>query len=61
MYYICNVGVGKTTLVNFQKRVVQQLQELGILLIGFYTDKVRGRGRTGFDVVTLDGQRALLA
>jgi len=52
-------GVGKTTLV---KHVVQQLQELGVTLIGFYTEEVRGHhGRIGFDVVTLDGQRAPLA
>ena len=32
------------------------------MLIGFYTEEVRGHhGRTGFDVVTLDGQRAPLA
>lgn len=53
------LGVGKTTLV---KHVVEQLKELGILLIGFYTEEVRGHyGRIGFDVVTLDGQRAPLA
>ena len=54
-----NTGVGKTTLL---KHVVRQLRELGILLIGFYTEEVRGHhGRIGFDVVTLDGQRAPLA
>ena len=57
--YMYTIGVGKTTLV---KHVVQQLQELGILLIGFYTEEVRGHhGRVGFDVVTLDGQRTPLA
>ena len=54
-----NIGVGKTTLV---KNVVRHLQELGISLTGFYTEEVRGHhGRVGFDVVTLDGQRAPLA
>jgi len=53
------LGVGKTTLV---KHVVQKLQKSGILLTGFYTEEVRGHhGRTGFDIVTLDGQRAPLA
>ena len=59
MCYIHNSGVGKTTLV---KNVVQQLQGLGVLLIGFYTEEVRGHhGRIGFDVVTLNGQRTPLA
>lgn len=59
MFSIPNPGVGKTTLV---KNVVQQLQGLGVLLVGFYTEEVRGHhGRIGFDVVTLDGQRAPLA
>jgi len=41
---------------------VQQLKETGVLLAGFYTEEVRGdHGRIGFDVVTLDGERAPLA
>ena len=44
--------------------VCHSLQEKGIQTGGFYTEEIRqgaGRGRTGFDVVTLDGKRAPLA
>ncbi len=61
-------GIGKTTLV---RKVATDLQEKGISLQGFYTEEVRqhggggrgGRGgpRIGFDVVSLDGQRGVLA
>ncbi len=50
-------GVGKTTLV---RAVVERLE--GAPARGFYTEEKRGRrGRTGFDVVSLDGRRAALA
>jgi nucleoside-triphosphatase len=50
-------GCGKTTLI---RTVVQRLE---IPVRGFYTEDVRGAGgkRTGFDVVTLDGQRGCLS
>ena len=49
-------GVGKTTLV---RRVVQRL---GRPAGGFYTRELRQQGRrVGFEIVTLDGQRATLA
>jgi nucleoside-triphosphatase len=50
-------GCGKTTLV---RRVVEAL---GLKAGGFYTEEMRaadGR-RTGFEIVTLDGQRGILA
>lgn len=49
-------GCGKTTLVQ---RVVEKLTKPAG---GFYTQEVRaGRTRTGFELVTLDGRRWLLA
>jgi len=49
-------GCGKTTLV---RRVVEKL---GMPAGGFYTQEVRaGSARTGFELVTLDGRRGLLA
>lgn len=58
-------GVGKTTLV---RQVLSQLQQQHPALNppglarGFYTEEVRGQGgRVGFDIVTLDHQRAPLA
>ncbi|MPC20643.1 Cancer-related nucleoside-triphosphatase [Portunus trituberculatus] len=52
-------GVGKTT---FIKKVVDRLQEGGLTCQGFYTEEVRREGsRTGFDVVTLEGQRGILS
>ncbi len=50
-------GVGKTTII---KRLVDQIgsEHCG----GFYTEEVRENGiRTGFQLVTLDGQSGLLA
>jgi len=49
-------GCGKTTLI---KRVVKNLpQRAG----GFYTEEIRDRGRrTGFKIVTLDGDEAVFA
>ncbi len=53
------VGVGKTTLVQ---KVCDILQEKGMLVQGFYTQERREHGmRTGFDVITLDGQQGPLA
>ncbi|XP_041352439.1 cancer-related nucleoside-triphosphatase-like [Gigantopelta aegis] len=52
-------GIGKTTLIH---KVCGSLKEASIPTQGFYTEEVRAGGkRTGFDVVTLDGQRAPLA
>lgn len=50
-------GCGKTTLV---RRIVDAL---GAKAGGFYTDEVRVADgtRTGFEIVTLDGQRGILA
>jgi nucleoside-triphosphatase len=49
-------GIGKTTVI---KKVVSLL---GADAGGFYTRELRtDRGRTGFEIVTLDGQRAYLA
>ena len=52
------------------KRVCSVLREqvADVSVCGFYTEEVRGgvggrggKGRVGFDVVTLDGQRGVLA
>jgi nucleoside-triphosphatase len=52
-----NLGVGKTTLT---RAIVQRLK--GITCAGFYTEDTRERGqRTGFRIVTLDGQKGILA
>ncbi|KAG8305109.1 hypothetical protein J6590_076982 [Homalodisca vitripennis] len=52
-------GCGKTTLVE---KVCGSLKKLNIPVYGFYTEELRVRGRRqGFDVVTLDGQQAVLA
>ncbi|KAK2183873.1 hypothetical protein NP493_293g02019, partial [Ridgeia piscesae] len=52
-------GVGKTTIV---RKVCKRLQDLGVPIQGFYTEEVRAAGRrTGFDVVTLGGNRGKLA
>lgn len=49
-------GVGKTTLLR------QALEHCPLPAAGFYTEEVRAQGvRIGFDIVTLDGQRAPLA
>ena len=52
-----NPGVGKTTLI---RAVAERLE--GITCAGFYTEETRRSGqRTGFRIVTLDGQKATLA
>lgn len=52
-----NPGVGKTTVI---RAVAGQLK--GIACAGFYTEEVRREGkRTGFRIITLDGQEATLA
>ena len=50
-------GIGKTTVIE---SALQQLEEVSVS--GFYTREIReGRVRQGFEALTLDGQRALLA
>ncbi|XP_015477061.1 cancer-related nucleoside-triphosphatase isoform X1 [Parus major] len=52
-------GVGKTTLIQ---KVTQALKSSGVPIDGFYTQEVREGGRrTGFDVVTLSGNRGPLS
>ncbi|XP_070577782.1 cancer-related nucleoside-triphosphatase homolog [Ptychodera flava] len=53
-------GIGKTTLV---RKVSEELSNGSVTTQGFYTEEVRGGHgkRVGFDVVTLDGQRGILA
>lgn len=52
-------GIGKTTLIH---RSCDALLKHGIPTQGFFTEELRVNGkRTGFDVVTLSGQRAPLA
>ena len=52
-----NPGVGKTTLIC---AITERLE--GIMCAGFYTEEKRQSGqRTGFRVVTLDGQEGTLA
>jgi nucleoside-triphosphatase len=51
-----NPGMGKTTLVH------TLLKELNIPAGGFYTQEIRVSGkRTGFKILTLDGQEGVLA
>lgn len=55
---VCH-GVGKTTLIQ---KVAQALKSSGVPLDGFYTQEVREGGRrTGFDVITLSGNRGPLS
>ncbi|KAI5610497.1 cancer-related nucleoside-triphosphatase isoform X1 [Silurus asotus] len=52
-------GVGKTTLVQ---KVWDSLSSGGVSIHGFCTEEVRESGRrVGFDVVTVHGQRGILA
>ena len=49
-------GCGKTTLIQ------HVLAELSVPAGGFYTQEVREGGtRKGFEIITLDGRRAILA
>ena len=53
------LGVGKTTLI---KKVCEVLKSQSVNIQGFYTQEVRERGqRTGFSVISLDGEIAPLA
>ena len=56
-YLLCGApGVGKTTLIK------QAIAKVGGVAGGFYTQEIRSRGvRKGFEIVTLDGERAVLA
>ena len=53
-------GVGKTTLV---KKLSAELKLKGIHFQGFYTEEVRNSGheRIGFDVISFEGHRGILA
>ncbi|XP_062851922.1 cancer-related nucleoside-triphosphatase isoform X2 [Trichomycterus rosablanca] len=52
-------GVGKTTLVQ---KLLAALSSTGVSIDGFWTEEVRESGRrVGFDVVTVDGDRGILA
>jgi nucleoside-triphosphatase len=52
-----NPGVGKTTVI---RAITQRLKNVSCA--GFYTEEIRQSGeRTGFRIVTLDGQEATLA
>lgn len=65
-YIICKLfcsvlysGVGKTTLVQ---KVWEAINSTGVSIYGFCTEEVRESGRrVGFDVVTVNGQRGILA
>ena len=53
--------MGKTTLIKKVCAVVAKKRG-DVKMSGFYTEEVReGGGRVGFDVVTLQGERAILA
>ena len=50
-------GVGKTTLI---RRLIRKLDTVSCT--GFYTAEIRkGRARKGFELISLDGQKGLLA
>ncbi|XP_074028969.1 cancer-related nucleoside-triphosphatase homolog isoform X2 [Leptinotarsa decemlineata] len=52
-------GVGKTTLV---KKIIHRLKTSNVECGGFYTEEVRSyNSRIGFDIVTLNGERAILS
>nr|XP_008201729.1 PREDICTED: nucleoside-triphosphatase THEP1 [Tribolium castaneum] len=52
-------GVGKTTLT---KKIANKLKDLAVDVTGFYTEELRENNyRIGFDVVTLDNKRGILA
>ena len=50
-------GIGKTTLI---KKLSEELRDLNP--VGFYTSEIRERGvRKGFELVSLDGKKAILS
>lgn len=50
-------GIGKTTLI---KKLAEELSELRP--VGFYTKEIRNNGvRTGFELISLSGQRGILS
>ncbi|KAL7641016.1 UNVERIFIED_CONTAM: hypothetical protein RMT77_008153 [Armadillidium vulgare] len=53
-------GIGKTTYIQ---KLAKSLNERGIPCCGFLTEEVRGsnKERIGFDVISLDGKRGVLA
>lgn len=53
-------GIGKTTLI---KRLIDDLSKQSIRLSGFYTEEVRDdkNNRIGFDIISFDGKRGILA
>lgn len=52
-------GAGKTTVV---RRVIELLNDAGLVVVGFTTAEIReGRKRVGFHVVSLGGSEAVLA
>ncbi|CAG2053522.1 unnamed protein product, partial [Timema podura] len=58
LHYL-SCGIGKTTLI---KTVSKLLIDKKVSIAGFYTEEIRNAGkRIGFDVVTLDGKRGILA
>jgi len=50
-------GAGKTTLIM---RVIEKIKNMGVG--GFYTEEIREKGvRTGFKILTLDGNEGILS
>jgi nucleoside-triphosphatase len=50
-------GIGKTTLI---KKLIEELKDFRP--IGFYTEEIRGKGiRKGFELISLDGRKAILS
>lgn len=53
------LGIGKTTLI---KKIVDHLKTQDVECSGFYTEEIRNNNnRIGFDIVTLNGEREILA
>lgn len=53
-------GIGKTTLI---KRLMDDVRQKSINFSGFYTEEVRDdkNNRIGFDIISFDGERRILA
>ncbi|MEA1993802.1 MAG: NTPase [Euryarchaeota archaeon] len=49
-----NPGIGKTTII---KKVISDIENAG----GFYTEEIRNKYRKGFRIVTLAGEKGILA